>query len=170
MREFRHFGLVTLVFGTVAIASCHDDDHDGDHDHDLGALDGGADAGSTLSVADMCPQLAAKTCDALASCSCADLKPRADCVAEQRGKCEKSIVAYVGAVTLGVLRFDAVAARSCLDGFDAFAKTCAAPSNRVRRSRPRRCRPSPSRATRAARASWRASSRRSPWPWCWARS
>ncbi len=101
--------------------------------------DASADTTQTsLAQKDLCPSLAAKSCAALTACGCPfDVYGAASCVEIQRGRCEKSIVAYLGGVSIGALVFDAAAATQCIAGFDQLATTCEKPSER---NRPDACR------------------------------
>ncbi len=98
-----------------------------------------SDAAQTgITQKDLCPLLAAKTCAALTACGCPfDSYGTTACVDVQRGRCEKSIVAYLGGVSIGALLFDGVAANACIAAFDQLGTSCEKPSER---NRPDACR------------------------------
>ncbi len=103
------------------------------------ATDAAVDASSTgPTVEQLCPALAKKQCAALAACGCPGAAAgQAACEVKTLGSCDKSVIAFIGGISLGTLSYDAKAASACLAGFDQMASQCAQPSSRVR---PAECR------------------------------
>lgn len=101
---------------------------------DASTVDVAADATAAgMTVNQLCPALAKKQCAALASCGCPGAAAAvAACETKSQASCDKSIIAYIGGISMGTLLFDPAAAAECLVGFDKLASSCATPNNRVR--------------------------------------
>lgn len=91
---------------------------------------GGSGAGDGLTAGTFCGAYAQAACGAIENCDCPPAQGMTTCAKKLAAGCQGSLIALIGAISLGEIAFDAASAQACIDTAATTLKTCVLPTER----------------------------------------